>query len=185
MNKKVKIIIIVCLVIGVLVAGIGIFCYNVSKDRKETTRVMNLILSDYDKFEDSVLNFNDKRDVVYETIFVEAYYDTIKEKYNEWNTLFKDYEKEVDKVLSYKNLDKYCKGKFYSKGEVNTKCSSFVTLYEDVINSFVSDKDSYNKMLNEYNDYIKENNGTEVLDVYNTSKKYIDYNQDDEFSGKE
>lgn len=184
-NKKKKLILIVSIVV-IFLLGILFFIHSILKDQEETAATMNLILKDYDQFEDRVLNFNDKRDQIYSSIFVETYYDTIKVNYGTWNLAFQEYEKEVDRVLDVsKNLKKYCNGVYYSKSDVNKKCNSFSSLYEEVINTFVSDVSSYNKIIDNYNDYVKENGGTDLLEKYSTTKKYVDYNQDKKYSGKE
>lgn len=165
---------------------IGLFIGSMRKDKKETKKVMDLIIKDSEKFENSVVSFNEKREKVYSTIFVETYYDTIRENYETWNNQLKDYEQTIDQLeTTSKNLKKYCNGMYYSKAEVNQKCNDFSSLYEEVVNTFVSDITSYNKMIKEYNEYMKEKNSNETLNEYNTKKKYIDYNKDKSYSGKE
>lgn len=185
MKKKTKIIIITSIIIIILLI-IGTFIVSMRKDKKKTNQVMDLILKDSKKFEDSVVSFNENRDNVYKTVFVETYYDTIKESYETWNNQLKDYEKTVDQIeKNSKNLKKYCNGMYYSKAEVNQKCNDFTSLYEELINTFVSDITSYNQIIKEYNEYMKENNSNETLNTYDTKKKYIDYNKDKDYSGKE
>lgn len=185
MKKKTKIIIITSIIMIVFLI-IGLFIGSMRKDKKETKKVMDLIIKDSEKFENSVVSFNEQREKVYSTIFVETYYDTIKENYETWNNQLKDYEQTIDQLeTTSKNLKKYCNGMYYSKAEVNEKCNDFSSLYEEVVNTFVNDITSYNKMIKEYNEYMKENNSNETLNEYNTKKKYIDYNKDKSYSGKE
>ena len=186
MSKKNKTIITIICIVAVIVIIIGLFFNSISKDREKTNKIMNLIVKDYDKFEASVLNFNDKRDKIYSSVFEDTYYDTIKQNYDVWNNSFNDYEKTVDDVISKsKNLKKYCANNYYSKNDINSKCSSFSSLYEEVINSFVSDINSYNKLIDTYNEYVKENSGTDTLNKYSTKKKFIDFNNDGDYAGKE
>lgn len=185
MKKKTKIMIIISVIIIIFLL-VGLFIGSIAKDKKKTKEAMNLIIKDSEKFEKSVEKFNEKRDNIYTEVFTETYYDTIKEKYESWNNSLQDYEKVVDNIeTTSKNLKKYCNGMYYSKSEVNQKCNDFISLYEEVNNTFISDIDAYNKIIKEYNEYMKENNSTETLNTYSTKKKYIDYNKDKTYSGKE
>ena len=57
--------------------------------------------------------------------------------------------------------------------------------YEQVINYFVSDIKTYNKNVISYNNYQATlGTGLSVI-KYNTNKKYIDYNNDGKYDGKE
>lgn len=184
MKKKTKVILIASIVI-ILLLIIGLFIGSMQKDKKKTKEAMDIIIKDSEKFEKSIEVFNEKRDSVYTEIFVETYYDTIKEKHEQWNNILKDYEKTIDELeKNSKNLKKYCHGMYYSKPEVNQKCNDFASLYEEVNNTFIRDIEAYNKVIKEYNEYIKENNGSPI-NTYHTKKKYIDYNNDKTYSGKE
>lgn len=185
MKKKTKIMLIVS-IIAIILLIVGLFIGSMKKDKKKTQQVMELVLQDSKEFEKNVLSFNEKREEVYTEVFGETYYDTIKENHDKWSNLLKEYEKTMDKIENTsKNLKKYCNGMYYSKAEVNQKCNDFSSLYEEVNNTFVSDIDSYNKTIKEYNEYTKENEAENAIDMYQTKKKYIDYNKDKSYSGKE
>ncbi len=185
MNNKKKIIIIVTIIL-IFIIIISIFVTNIVRDKKQTARTMDLIEKEYQTFEKDIELFNSKRDEIYSQIFVETYYDTIKEKYQVWNNNLTEYEEKVDKIIkNSKNLQKYCNGIYYSKPQINQNCNNFASLYEEMINSFVTDINEYNKIIKNYNEYIKENNQQEVLSSYKTTKKYLDYNKDNNYSGKE
>ncbi len=184
MKKKTKIILIVS-IIAMIFLIVGLFIGNMKKDKKKTQQVMEIILKESKEFENNVLSFNERREEVYTEIFIETYYDTIKENHDKWSNLLEEYETTIDKIENAsKNLKKYCNGMYYSKAEVNQKCNDFSALYEEINNTFVSDIESYNKTIEEYNEYAKENN-VEAVSTYQTKKKYIDYNKDKSYSGKE
>ncbi len=184
--KKNKVIIISISVVAILLVLITFFVISIRRDKLETKKVMNTIVKKYDGFEKKVLKFNEVRDEVYTTIFSDTYYDAIGSSYSDNNNKIKKLEETVDEMeKSASQLKKYCKNAYYSDSEVNKKCSSFKSLYEEVINSFVSDIDKYNKVLDNYNTYIKETGGTETLEKYSTKNKYIDFDGDKEFVGKE
>ena len=82
-------------------------------------------------------------------------------------------------------LEKYCKNVYYTDSKVNTKCKEYGEVYEQVINAFVSDVKLYNENITNYNKYQAEKGGTLFLNSYVTKKKYLDYNGDKKYQGKE
>ena len=55
-----------------------------------------------------------------------------------------------------------------------------------MVNYFINDVTQVNKNIEEFNKYNQENNtGVTLLQKYNTTKKYIDFNNDKEYAGKE
>lgn len=185
MKNKKKTIIITSVIVAIILI-IGIFTISIIKDKKKTKETMSLIEKEYQTFEQDIEAFNTKRDEIYSEIFVETYYDTIKGKYQVWNNQLNEYEKKVDSVINNsKNLQKYCNGIYYSKPEINQNCNNFSSLYEEMINSFVTDINEYNKIIKDYNEYLQESNSQETLNFYKTTKKYLDYNKDKKYSGKE
>ena len=55
-----------------------------------------------------------------------------------------------------------------------------------MVNYFVNDVTQVNNNIEEFNKYNNENNtGIAPLQKYNTTKKYIDFNDDKEYTGKE
>ena len=58
-------------------------------------------------------------------------------------------------------------------------------MYEQVINYFVLDVDDYNENVKKYNEYQITISSTSSIKEYSTNKKYIDYNGDKTFEGKE
>ncbi len=185
MKKNKKIIFILLVILIIFISLIILFINNLRKDQIKTKKVMNEILSKYDEFEDQVLVFNDIRDKVYSSVFVDTYYDTIKEKYKNNINSLKELEDSVNVIINKsKKLKNNCKG-YFSSSDVNSKCLSFNNTYEEVINSFVTDINKYNEIIDNYNEYITENGTGEILDKYKSSKKYIDFNNDSKYSGKE
>lgn len=184
-NNKKKIILISIPVVLVLL--IIVFIGSFVKDKNDSKVAMKKVEKDYKVFANDVVEFNNHRDNIYDTIFTNGYYDNFKESYEEFNKTFKEYEKTVDKVIAdSKRLSKNCDGIYYTDINVNKMCSIFTENYETLINSFIVDVGHYNTLVKEYNTYLKENNiEQEELKKYKTSKKYIDYNKDKKYSGKE
>ena len=184
--KSSKIIVIVIVVLGIFLGLVSFFVNSLKKDQLETKKIMNMIVKEYDLFEDQVLTFNDVRDQVYIVVFQDTYYDSLKDSYEKFNNTMQELEKNVDQVVDQSlKLKSHC-DTYYSDSSINNKCSTFKQLYEEVMNSFVNDVEKYNELLDDYNDYLKENGHTdEGLLEYKTDKKYIDFNKDKEYSGRE
>ena len=183
-NKKKIILILIPVVIVLLII---LFIGGFVKDKNDSKTAMKKVEKDYKVFADDVVLFNNHRDNIYDTIFTNGYYDNFKDSYEEFNKTFDEDEKTVDKVTNdSKRLVKYCDGIYYTDINVNKMCSIFAENYETLINSFIVDVGHYNTLVKEYNEYLKENSlDSEELKEYTTSKKYIDYNKDKEYSGKE
>jgi hypothetical protein len=97
-----------------------------------------------------------------------------------------NYESLVDSLeKNTKKLDSLCDDVYYPDSTVNSKCSNYKSIYEQVVNYFVSDIALYNKNVKTYNEYQASNNSLLSVESYNTDKDYIDYNDDKVFDGKE
>lgn len=187
MKKKGKIIALVsCGVFFIaFVTFIVLFFMGFAKDKQETKEEMKKIQKEYVSFKTSIESYNEVREKVYTSLFDEIYYETMEEKDASNKALLKEAEKVVEEVSkTSKSLKKACEGVIYPDVSINTKCDSFSLAYEQVVNSFVSDVESFNAQLKKYNLWATEK-GKPALSNFETSWKYIDYNQDSEYSGKE
>ena len=79
--KSSKIIVIVIVVLCIFLGLVSFFVNSLKKDQLETKKIMNMIVKEYDLFEDQVLTFNDVRDQVYKVVFQDTYYDSLKDSY--------------------------------------------------------------------------------------------------------
>ena len=106
--------------------------------------------------------------------------DSYKDKEEEFSELFKDYSKEINNIDNYiNNINLRCNG-IYNDSEINKVCNSYKLVYEKVINLYVSDIDNYNKFIEEYNEYKKEN-----IELIEKVHDYIDYNNDEKYEGRD
>ena len=188
-NKTIKILIIlgiICVVCGFIL----MFISGVKKDQKEMNDRMDIILKSYKNFEKNIDKFNKMRDELHTEFLDKVYYETLATKDTEYKNKIKNYEELVSKIsLSTKdNLRKYCVDDiYYSSSDVNSKCASYKLGYEEMVNSFVDDVNRYNSNLTQYNNWLDSNGKKDSLhlDLYHTKKKYIDYNKDGEYSGRD
>ena len=103
----------------------------------------------------------------------------IKNKLSNYENLVDELEKNTN------NLNKLCDDAYYPESKINNICLNYKSIYEQVINYFVSDIKTYNKNVVSYNNYQATlATGLSVI-KYNTNKKYIDYNNDGKYDGKE
>ena len=79
-------------------------------------------------------------------------------------------------------MDKLCDDVYYPDSSVNSKCSDYKLVYEQVMNYFVSDVGVYNNTIKTFNEQYAKNN---KLVNYETKKDYVDFNKDGAFDGKE
>lgn len=179
-------------VVGVALIIFGIilsFISNVKKDQKEMNSRMNTIVTEYSKFEKNIEEFNKTRKSLHEEFLDKVYYETLTQNDTAYKTKLTDYETQVAKISqSTKTIREYCKdGIYYSSSDVNNKCNSFKLGYEEMVNSFVDDINTYNKNITAYNKYLDDEGNTTSLklETYQTKKTYIDYNNDGKYSGKE
>lgn len=186
MSKKKKVLIISLIVLLIFVSLISFFVISFNNDRKKTLKKMDNIIILYDKFSSKVDSFNTIREDIYGNVLSNVYYDTLKANYDLWNTKLLDYEKFIDQIDSqFSKLRKSCDGVYYPDSNINNKCQAFIVAYEEIKNSFVSDISLFNKNIDEYNSYSKEQGASDTLEKYNTKKKYVDYNHDKKYSGKD
>ena len=83
------------------------------------------------------------------------------------------------------SLKSLCENVYYPDGSVNSKCTNYKSIYEQVVNYFVSDIELYNKNIELYNEY-EESRGTLFrIRKYQTNKYFVDYNEDGLFDGCE
>lgn len=189
-NKKRLSIILALIGVALIIYGfILMFISSLKKDQQEMNDRMDTIVTEYDKFNKQVEEFNTVRTTLHQEFLDKVYYETLEQNDTSYKNKLIDYETKVATISkSTKTIREYCKdGIYYSSSDVNNKCASFKTGYEEMVNAFVDDINTYNSNITNYNNYLdSEGNTTSLkLEQYNTKKTYIDYNNDGEYSGKE
>lgn len=189
-NKEKLSIILGAVGIGLIIyGGILSFISNLKADQKQMNDRMDTIIKEYDKFNQNIEEFNQTRKALHEEFLDKVYYETLTQNDTSYKKKLTDYETQVATISkSTKTLREYCEdGVYYSSSDVNNKCSAFKLGYEQMVNSFVDDINTYNASITAYNKYLEEENNTTSLklETYQTKKTYIDYNKDGVYSGKE
>ena len=187
-NKKVKILVLIgisCIIWGLIL----MFVSSVKKDQKEMNARMDKIVNSYDKFSKKIEEFNTMRDSLHTEFLDKVYYEKLETQDTDFKNKLKTYEELVSSIsLSTKNnLRKYCQDNiYYSSSDVNNKCAAYKQAYEEMVNSFVDDVNTYNSNIDQYNKYLDTQGATNALrlEKYQTKKQYIDYNKDGTYSGR-
>ena len=186
MKKKNIIILSIIGFILIVIGGSMLFIRSLKNDRAATLLRMNDVATEYKSFENQIDTFNDMRNSLYLNVFENVYYDTMAAKDPAVKSNFSEYEIIVNGIAaSATNLSNLCGTIYYPDSSINRNCKSFSSVYEQVVNAFVSDVKLYNNNISQYNKYQKENDSTSSLENYKTDKKYIDYNNDGKYEGKE
>lgn len=165
--------------------AVSIFILNLRADQATVLKRMGTVCDDFEEFSTYVSIFEEERDSLYSEVLSNLYYDNmfvtdepVKERLEKYENLVK----EVDKKRE--SLDNLCSDVYYPDSSVNSKCNNYKSIYEQVVNYFVTDINFYNKSVEDYNAYIKTLNGA-TIKKYETKFKFIDYNGDGKKDGSE
>lgn len=185
-SRKIAYIMMTLSFIMIISGGVSSFVISLKVDREETQNRMNDVADVFEVFSANTSVFESFRDDLYNTVLNNIYYDSMfTEDVNIKNKL-SNYENLVDQLEKNTNeLNKLCDDVYYPKSDINNKCRNYKSIYEQVVNYFVSDISVYNENVKKYNDYQASLGSLYKIDNYKTKKDYIDFNGDKKFDGKE
>lgn len=184
--KKIAMIMMTLSFILIISGGVSSFVLGLKKDKEEIYNRISEVNNEFEVFSTNTSVFEGFRDELYNVVLSNVYYDTMYDEDKAVKNKLSNYENLVDELTkNTKRLNKLCDDVYYPDSKVNTKCNNYKSIYEQVVNYFVSDINVYNENVVKYNEYQKNNNSDLRVDKYKTDKKYIDYNEDKEFDGKE
>ena len=187
MNKRKLAYLFLSISLILLIAGgFSAFLASLKADHQLVLRRMDDVSGVFEGFSTKTTVFEDYRDELYSDVLGNIFYETmyqtdisVKEKLVEYENLVKDLEKDT------KKLDDLCGNVYYPQSDVNNICVNYKSIYEQVVNYFVTDIKIYNENVDKFNDYQKKNQLELFVKKYQTQFNYIDYNGDHEFDGKE
>ena len=170
----------------IISGGVSSFVLGLKKDKQEIYNRINDVNDEFEVFSTNTSVFESTRDELYNVVLSNVYYDTMYDEDKKVKDTISNYEHLVDELTkNTKKLDKLCNDVYYPDSKVNTKCNNYKSIYEQVVNYFIGDIKVYNDNVDKYNEYQKSNNSDLRVDKYKTDKKYIDYNNDKSYDGKE
>lgn len=186
MSRTVKILFSLGFIFIVL-GLISTFTLGFKHDKQEVSKRMKLVNSAYETFKTEVKDFTTTRDDLYDNVFSELYFETLNLTINNCLKELEKYEQQLDEIEKVAlKLQENCQDIYFPDKEANNKCQTFATSYEEIVNYFVNDIKQVNDNIKKYNTYNQENNtGIAPLQEYSTTKKYIDFNKDKKYEGKE
>ena len=185
-NKKSLFIIITLAFILIVSGGVASFVLGLKADREGIQKRVADVNNEYESFSTNTSIFEEKRDELYNTTLGNLFYETMKDEDAKVKEELKKYEDLVDILTkNTKTLDGLCDNVYYPDSKVNAKCANYKSIYEQVVNYFISDINVYNSNIDKFNEYQKSNSSDIVIEKYKTDKKYIDYNNDKNYDGKE
>lgn len=184
--KKIAYVLMTFSFILIISGGVSSFIFGLQQDKQETYKRVADVNDVFEEFSTMTSVFEAERDEIYTVFLSNVYYDTMYDDDPVIKKKLKEYENLVDKISKkVVSLDKLCKNMYYPSSEANNRCENYKLIYEQVNNYFVEDIKVYNENVNKYNAYQKSNNSTLEVGKYTTKKKYIDYNNDKKYDGKE
>ena len=184
--KKIAMSMMTLSFILIVSGGVSSFVIGLKQDKEEILKRINNVNDEFEVFSANTSVFEKFRDDLYNIVLSNVYYDTMYDEDKIVKNKLSNYENLVDELTkNTRKLDKLCTDVYYPDSKVNTKCNNYRSIYEQVVNYFVRDINVYNGNVKKYNEYQKNNNSGLRVDKYKTSKKYIDYNNDNEYDGKE
>ena len=138
-----------------IVAGsFSSFLIGLREDHQRVLRRMDDVSGIFEGFSTNTTMFEDYRDELYTEVLGNVYYDTmyktdetVKGKLNEYEAIVDGIKKDT------KKLDSLCKHVYYPDSEVNKMCTNYKSIYEQVVNYYVTDIHTYNDNVEKYNAY--------------------------------
>ena len=178
MKKKKSLILAIVVIIFVTI--ITILVLTTVKASKRTKNNLNIIKSSYNVLSVSVNDYNDIR-TEYTNMLADFYLDTYEAKRESYTELLTKYNKTIETIDSSVARIKLRCNQLYNDNDVNTICNNYESLYEKLINLYVSDLKNYNDKVTKYNEYKK----TELELFPMIHEDYIDYNNDSVYEGSD
>ena len=184
--RKIANVLLVLSIVLIISGGVSTFILGLQADRTETLSRMVEVNDVFEIFSTNTTLFENTRDELYTNVLSNLYYDNMFETDGIIKVKLNDYEKLVDELSNNaKVLNNLCEDVYYPDGNVNNKCFNFKSIYEQVVNYFVGDVEVYNGTIKTFNEQQTAAGTGLVLEEYKSVKKYIDYNKDKSYDGKE
>lgn len=185
-SRKLGVALLMLSIVMIISGSVCAFVVSLKEDREATQARMVVVTDEFYAFNDNVNIFEEAREALYVQYLGNVYYDTLsvedamlKEKVNNYESIVDEIDKKV------KTLDGLCKDVYYPDSSINSKCSDYKLVYEQVVNYFVGDVGVYNNTIKTFNEQQTAIGSTLLLEEYKTNKKYVDVNKDGAFDGKE
>lgn len=184
--KKLSYILMTISAVMIMSGSVSSFLIGLKNDKAKTYKRMEDVTNYFETFSSNTTAFENERDNLYNNVLENIYYDTMYTSDKEIKNKLSNYENLVDEMAKNTNkLNSLCDDVYYPDSSINNKCNNYKNIYEQVVNYFVNDIKIYNDNVLKYNNYQATLGSGLKLAKYQTKKKYIDYNNDGKYDGKE
>lgn len=184
-GKKIGVLLLTISIMMIISGVVCSFVVSLKEDQKATQARMVVVNDTFEEFNASVTGYETSRDTLYTESLSNLFYDTLAQNDAMFKEKLNNYESIVDDVIkNVKKMDDLCKDVYYPDSSVNSKCSNYKIIYEQVGNYFIEDINLYNSTIKTYNEQQTAAGTNLLLEEYKTVKKYVDYNKDGVFEGK-
>lgn len=176
-KKKNTFILLLVIVLGLVIIFL---VYNILNSQKLKKENINYIKTAYNDLTDNINTYNSIRTKYNEKLssFVLATYEN---EHNDYINLLTEYNKTIENIdNSITKIKSKC-NIIYNDININKICSNYETMYEKLVNIYVTDINMYNENIKKYNEYKNEN--LKVFEKIHTD--YIDYNKDGKYEGRD
>ena len=185
-HKKLALSLMTLSFVLIISGSVSVFVTGLKKDREESFNRIHEVNDQFEVFSTNTSVFEEYRDELYNVVLGNVYYDTMFQEDKNIKEKLSNYEHLVDELTkNTKELNKLCDNMYYTDSSAVSKCKNYKSIYEQVVNYFVSDIKVYNTNVDSYNKYQEENKLEKPIEKYDTKKDYIDFNGDKKFDGKE
>ncbi len=183
--KKVSFVLMTISFVMIISGAVSSFVFSLKSDQVQTRARMTSVSDEYESFSTITTKFEEAREELYQNVFNNTFFDTMAQTDASVKTKLSNYEAILDELGKLASrLKTLCQDMYYPESNINHKCSNYASIYEQAVNYFVGDIKLYNSHIKEHNNYQASHGGVK-LENYQTNKKYLDYNHDKEYEGKE
>lgn len=183
--RKIGVLLLTISIMMIISGTVCTFVVSLKEDQKKTQERMLVVKDSFEEFNLSVTAYETARDTLYTETLSNLYYDSLMTDDAVIKEKLSNYENIVDGVIKHvKTMDNLCKDVYYPDSDVNSKCSNYKLIYEQVANYFMEDIELYNSTIRTFNEQQVAAGSALALIEYKTEKKYVDYNKDGVFEGK-
>ena len=185
-SKKIAYFLLTFSFIFIISGGVSSFLIGLQDDRVATLKRIDEVKDEFEIFSTNTSVFESARDELYNEVLANVFYDTMYLNDPTVKNKLSNYENLVDELTkNTNNMRKLCDDMYYPDSDINNKCNNYKSIYEQVVNYFVTDVNVYNTHIDKFNEYQINLNSGVSLEHYKTDKKFIDFNNDKKYDGKE
>ena len=171
--------IMILMILGVVMTIIAFAMSTTVNKDAITEKNKSKILEDYTALTTISSTNNEIRDEL-TTKLITFSIESYPEEHEEYVELLNKYNENITTITNHTiEMDKKCSKKI-DDARIEVVCRSYKMLYEDVVNTYITNVNEYNNKIKTYN----ETAATPYNEFEPIKKEYIDYDKDGSYLGK-